>query len=280
MIRCLLSVDVEDWFHVENLRPKVTRASWETRERRVVANTRRILDLLAEHDVHATFFVLGWVADREPALVREIAARGHEVASHGYGHELIYAQSADDFKEDIRRARGTLESLTGRPVLGYRAPNFSITGGALAILKEEGYVYDASFFPSCFHDRYGKLDRGQGEPPPIEEVIPGFQEVRISTLRVAGRELPWGGGAYFRVIPYWPFRAGVRRILGRTGCYLFYVHPWEIDADQPRVHGLPMRYRLRHYTGLSTVYDRLAQLLHDFRFTSIAEALVSTESLV
>jgi polysaccharide deacetylase family protein (PEP-CTERM system associated) len=273
--RCLLTIDVEDWFHVENLRPVVTRASWETRESRVVANTRRILDLLDTQRARGTFFVLGWVAEREPALVRDISARGHEVASHGYGHELVYAQSPEEFRTDIRRAKRTLEDITGQPVLGYRAPNFSITEKALEILKEEEHQYDASFFPSAFHDRYGKLDRGHGEAPPIQEIIPGLQEVRVSTLRVAGQELPWGGGGYFRLMPYRPFRAGIRRILRRTGSYTFYVHPWELDPDQPRIAGLPAGYRFRHYTGLSKVQDRLARLVRDFQFVPIRDALTS-----
>ena len=273
MTRCLLTIDVEDWFHVENLRSVVTRESWETRERRVVANTRRLLDLLDAHHARATCFVLGWVAKREPALVRDISARGHEVASHGDGHELVYAQSVEDFRTDVRRAKRTLEDITGQAVLGYRAPNFSITNAALEVLKEEGHSYDASLFPSSFHDRYGKLAGREGEAPPVQEIIPGLQEVRVSTLRFAGRELPWGGGGYFRVMPYRPFRAGIRRILRRTGSYLFYIHPWELDLDQPRVAGLPAGHRFRHYVGLSKVHDRLARLVSDFRFIPVRDAL-------
>lgn len=258
---------------MENLRPAVTRASWDSRESRVVANTRRILDLLDAHGVRGTFFVLGWVAEREPALIRDIAARGHEVASHGYGHDLVYGQSPEVFRTDIRRAKHLLEDITGQRVLGYRAPSFSITEQALQILRDEEHLYDASFFPSAFHDRYGKLDRGGGEAPPIQEIIPGLQEVRVSTLRIAGQELPWGGGGYFRLLPYPSFRAGIRRILRRTGSYTFYVHPWELDPDQPRIAGLPAGYRFRHYIGLSKVQDRLARLVRDFQFTPIRDAL-------
>jgi polysaccharide deacetylase family protein (PEP-CTERM system associated) len=188
-----MSVDVEDWFQVENLKPVVARESWEGRERRVERNTDRILELLAQRRQRGTFFILGWVADRHPELIRRIGAAGHEIASHGYGHDLVYELTQDQFREDVGRSKRILEDLSGQAVRGYRAPCFSITDWAVDILQELGFEYDSSVFPTVAHDRYGRLT-GVGAGQPVVALRPGFYEVCISCLPLGGHGFPWGGG--------------------------------------------------------------------------------------
>lgn len=267
-----MSIDVEDWFQVQNLAGSIGRDTWESRERRVVANTDRMLDMMAEAGARSTCFVLGWVAERHPDLVRRIAAAGHEVASHGYGHELIYEIGPERFREDIRRAKGILEGITGTPVLGYRAPNFSITDWALDVLAEEGHAYDSSSFPVVAHDRYGRLTnapRGRCAYQPR----PGLDEVCVSSLRLMGRDIPWGGGAWFRLFPYPVFQWGVQRILSQGRPFVFYIHPWEIDAGQPRVRCARRSHELRHYTNLAACGPRWQRLLRSRRWCTIGELL-------
>jgi len=267
-----MSVDVEDWFQVENLKPVVTRDSWEGRERRVEPNTDRILQLLADRGLHGTFFILGWVADRHPALIRRIAAGGHEIASHGYGHDLVYELTHDQFRADVGRSKGLLEDLTGGPVRGYRAPCFSITDWAVDILQELGFEYDSSVFPTVAHDRYGRLS-GVGAGEPVVELRPGFHEVCISCLPLGRRGLPWGGGGYFRMVPGPLWRAGVARILRAGTPYVFYLHPWEIDPGQPRVSGLGRVSYFRHYLNLHRCEARLRALLEQFRWSTVGNLL-------
>ena len=267
-----MSVDVEDWFQVENLKPVVARTSWDSRETRVVRNTSRILELLHDHGARATFFVLGWIAERQPGLMRQIAEEGHEIASHGYGHDLVYTLSQTAFRADVERGKKLLEDATGQHVTGYRAPSFSITDWAVAILQELGFEYDSSLFPTVAHDRYGRLtgvDAGQ----PIVELRPGFHEVSISCLPIGRRGLPWGGGGYFRMLPYPTWRAGVRRILHSGAPYMFYIHPWEIDPGQPRLTGLSSVSRFRHYVNLARCERRFEALLKDFRWTTVRDLL-------
>lgn len=268
---CMMSVDVEDWFHADNLRAAVPRESWEDLELRVESNTRRLLRLFDSHGVTATFFVLGWVAERIPGLVREIHRAGHEVASHGHAHRLIYDHTSEEFREDLRRSKTFLEDVTGVRVLGYRAPNFSINDAAIEVITEEGFAYDTSYFPSSAHDRYGTLE-GVGDDDGIME-LGGLIELSIPTLPVAGTRLPWGGGGYFRVLPYRVFRWGLERILRTRGHFVFYMHPWEVDPDQPRLGGIPVSRALRHYTGLGKMLDELNRLLSEFDFVSIREGL-------
>jgi polysaccharide deacetylase family protein (PEP-CTERM system associated) len=270
--RAAMSVDVEDWFQVENLRPAISRASWEARERRVERNTMRILELLEEHGARSTFFILGWIAERHRGLIRRIAEAGHEIASHGYGHDLLYTLSQSEFRADVDRCKKILEDVTGQRVVGYRAPSFSITDWAVSILQELGFEYDSSVFPTVAHDRYGRLT-GVDAGRPILELKPGFYEVCISCLRLGKRGLPWGGGGYFRILPYSPWRAGVRRILGTGAPYMFYIHPWEIDPGQPRVDGLGAVGRFRHYVNLGRCEDRFRALLSDFQWTSVGQVL-------
>jgi polysaccharide deacetylase family protein (PEP-CTERM system associated) len=267
-----MSIDVEDWFQVENLKPVVPRGTWDRQESRVVRNTSRILDLLEDGGARATFFVLGWVAERQPELIRRIAAGGHEIASHGYGHDLLYTLTPAEFRADVDRGRKLLEDLTGQRVTGYRAPSFSITDWAVTILQELGFEYDSSVFPTVAHDRYGRLT-GVDASQPILELRPGFHEVCISCLPLGKRGLPWGGGGYFRMLPYPAWRAGVQRILASGSPYMFYLHPWEIDPGQPRVQGLSRVSRFRHYLNLSRCESRFAALLADFRWTTVRDVL-------
>jgi polysaccharide deacetylase family protein (PEP-CTERM system associated) len=272
--RAALSIDVEDWFHVENLTRVIARASWPERELRVVRNTDRLLEILDERSVRATCFVLGWVAERRPELIRRIADAGHEVACHGYDHELLGKLSVNEFRQDVRRAKTLLEDITGAKVRGYRAPSFSVTDWAIPVLEELGFTYDSSFFPVAVHDRYGWLT-GVDPSATITELRPGFHEVAISCLALRRRRVPWGGGGYFRLIPYPVFRAGIKRILASGQPYVFYMHPWEIDPEQPRVNGLSRTARLRHYTGLKSAEGRVRSLVRDLHWTTVADLLAA-----
>jgi polysaccharide deacetylase family protein (PEP-CTERM system associated) len=267
-----MSVDVEDWFQVENLKPVIARSTWDSRERRVERNTMRILELLGERRTQATFFILGWVAERHPGLIRRIADGGHEIASHGYGHDLLYNLTEAEFRADIERGKKLLEDTTGYQIRGYRAPSFSITDWAVDILQEMGFEYDSSVFPTVAHDRYGRLS-GIDAGRPILELRPNFFEVCISCLPLGNRGLPWGGGGYFRMIPYLPWQAGVRRILGTGAPYVFYIHPWEIDPGQPRVEGLSRINRFRHYLNLGRCEDRFRALVSGFQWTTVSSVL-------
>ncbi len=271
-MRFLLGIDVEDWFHVENLKGSVSRDSWSTRERRVEQNIDWLLQALERSDTQATFFILGWVAEEMPGLVRLIAAGGHEIASHGYSHELVYTMSREAFREDVLRSKRHLEDLTGAPVLGYRAPSFSITDWATDVLADLGLAYDSSLFSSN-HDRYGKLSSAQ--PGPTFELPNGLLEIPLSYLPLAGRNVPWAGGGYFRLYPYPLFKAGAR-LIARRGVYNFYLHPWEIDPGQPRVTGLPRSYRFRHYHNLGATKRRLEDLLASFPFEPVGGLLTSS----
>jgi polysaccharide deacetylase family protein (PEP-CTERM system associated) len=269
-----MSIDVEDWFHVENLSRAITRQTWRARELRVERNMDRMLQLMADApgDVRATCFILGWVAERCPALVRRIAGAGHEIASHGYAHELVTSLSPKKLRADVARSKSLLEELTGAAVAGYRAPNFSITEWAIPVLRDAGFRYDSSLFPTIAHDRYGKIE-GPRTGEAVAELVPGFYEIAVSCLPVAARSLPWGGGGYFRVMPYGLFRRGVRRILSTGQPYVFYIHPWEIDPGQPRVNGVPARYRVRHYVELGRCERRFAALLADFQWSTLSTVL-------
>lgn len=269
----VFSVDVEDYFHVEAFSDIVPRERWSSYTLRVDGNTRRILDLLDEHQATATFFVLGWVAERLPHLVRDIAARGHEIACHSYWHRLIYTLTPREFAEDTARAKGIIEQAAGYAVRGYRAPSYSITRRslwALEILAEAGFTYDSSIFPIT-HDTYGIPDAPRA-PFRIRTPSGAIVEFPITTFRFrAGPNLPVGGGGYLRLLPFWYTRIGVARAEAEHLPLLAYIHPWEIDPDQPRLAGRA-RSRFRHYTNLSRTRDRLAALLRLGSFTSFAQS--------
>jgi polysaccharide deacetylase family protein (PEP-CTERM system associated) len=269
-----MSIDIEDWFQVENLREVIERDTWNERQLRVERNVDRMLELMADAGVRSTCFVLGWIAERCPSLIRRIAAEGHEIASHGYGHELLGVLSHDQFRADVERSKNLLEELTGTEVIGYRAPAFSITDWAIPILADLGFAYDSSAFPTIAHDRYGRLT-GMDASRPVVELRPGFHEICVSCLTLGSRGVPWGGGGYFRLIPYPVFRRGITRILRAGQPYVFYIHPWEIDPGQPRVDGLSRRSRFRHYVGLETCERRFGSLLDDFRWSTVAELVAA-----
>lgn len=265
-----MSVDVEDYFQVSALAPHIERASWGARPCRVERNVQRLLELFDRSGAKATFFTLGWIAERYPQLVRAIVAGGHELASHGYGHLRASDQSRAQFLEDIRSAKALLEDLGGRPVLGYRAPSFSISADnlwAFDALQEAGYLYSSSVYPIA-HDHYGMPD----SPRFAYQVRPGLTEIPITTTRLLGRNLPAGGGGYFRLAPYALSRWALRRVnrLDRRPA-VFYFHPWEIDPGQPRVPGTTLKTRFRHYVNLSKTEGRLARLLSDFRWGRVDE---------
>ena len=272
MSGCLLSFDVEDWFHVERLRRLVPRAAWDRQPLRVEAVVDRLLERLAAHGARATFFVLGWLAERRPALVRRLAEGGHEVACHGYGHEPLPVLGPSRFEAELGRARGVIENAAGRPVLGFRAPTFSMTAWALPILRAQGFLYDSSYFPGA----YGPAPHLAGRAPAgglVADLGEGLWEVEVPSVPVAGRSVPWGGSGYFRLCPYAMFRLGVRRILRRRGQFVFYLHPWELDPGQPRLAALGRRDRFRQYHGLTSAPAKLERLLGDFRFGPLAEGV-------
>ena len=265
-----MTVDVEDWFQVQAFANTIPRSEWEALPRRVEQNTDRFLELFAKTGVRATFFTLGWVADRHPALVRRIVSGGHELASHGYAHRLATEQEPAEFREDVGRARRLLEDVGGVPVLGYRAPTFSINTRnpwAFRVLADEGYSYSSSIFP-VRHDLYGMPDAPRLPFRPDTEGLDGrLLEIPMTTVRIGSRNLPCSGGGYFRLLPYLLFRAGLRRFNGTEHAPgVFYTHPWEIDAGQPRVKNAPRLAQFRHTINLGRTYGRIARLLEDFRW--------------
>jgi polysaccharide deacetylase family protein (PEP-CTERM system associated) len=336
-----LTVDVEDYFHVSAFESVCDPRTWQKRECRVEGNTSRILELLAAAQVKATFFVLGWVAERFPGLVKGIAAAGHEVASHGHGHRRIYTLTREEFREDLRRSKGFLEDLTGERLLGYRAPSYSISPTCLWAfdeLLEAGYRYDSSVFP-IRHDLYGISDwprfpfvlerlggqktgtlgsvgnwapvehdetatvgtlaggMGEGKGPAGNALGPTalrasrdhaprpsptaaqpsarFLEIPITTLRLLGRNVPIAGGGYFRLFPYGFTRWGLRRINELEGQpFIFYLHPWELDPNQPRISGVGLKSRFRHYLNLQRTEDRFRRLLAEFHLAPLREVVL------
>jgi polysaccharide deacetylase family protein (PEP-CTERM system associated) len=275
----VLTVDVEDYFHVEAFSDIVDRAAWSSYPSRIEKNTLRMLDLLDEAEAEATFFVLGWVAERFPGLVREIVGRGHELACHSYWHRLISRLSPAEFRDDTLRAKDAIEQAAGQAVAGYRAPSFSITTRtlwALEVLVEAGFGYDSSIFP-IHHDTYGIPD-GPRRPVRITTPAGPILEFPITTFRCGGRlNLPVGGGGYLRLLPFWYTGVGVERAAADGVPLIVYVHPWEIDPDQPRLPGR-LRSRLRHYTNLSRTHARLRRLLALRRFTSFRRSGLSREA--
>lgn len=271
-----LSFDIEEYFQVAALRHAVDPGSWDARSRRVEHNTRNLLDILADTNTRATFYILGWVAEREPQLVKAIASAGHEIASHGYSHQLIYSQTPELFREETRRSRVLLEDLAQCPVTSYRAASYSIVESslwALDILYEEGFRTDSSIFP-IKHDLYG-LSGGPIVPHVLELPCGGrMLEFPISTIRILGINLPISGGGYFRLYPYAMSKVLSRRVNSQGRPFVFYLHPWEIDPDQPRedVRGLS---RFRHYNNLEKTRERLQLLLRDFDFTTVGACISS-----
>lgn len=260
--RNALTVDVEDYFQVSAFAPRIPRSEWPSWECRVERNVDRLLKLFADHSAKATFFTLGWIAERYPRIVRDIVAAGHELASHGYGHERAHDQTPDAFYADIRLAKVLLEDLAGVEVKGYRAPSFSIgrrNPWAFEALERSGYRYSSSVYP-VKHDHYGMPDA-----PRFAHRVGGVVEIPPTTVRFRERNWPASGGGYFRLLPYAVSRALLRRVNERDGqSGVFYMHPWEIDPEQPRVDGIALKSRFRHYVSLARTERRLSRLLADF----------------
>jgi len=289
----LLTIDVEDWFQVENFKPWIPFSTWDQRELRVERNVHRLLDLFDSIELEppslpasqppslrkpkATFFVLGWLAERLPNLVREIQDRGHEIASHGCNHELPELLSADDLKQDLIDSKKLLEDITGAKAAGYRAPSFAINDDILKVIEDAGYFYDSSYNSFSLHGRYGKISlNGAIKKGIAHKLSDNFYELPVSNLMIDRWILPWGGGGYFRLIPHRLFRRGVKTILKKDETYVFYMHPWELDPIQPRVKNASMNYKFRHYTNLNKTKSRLKRLIENFghcRFVTCNEYL-------
>jgi polysaccharide deacetylase family protein (PEP-CTERM system associated) len=270
-----MTVDVEDYFHVSALAESITRDSWSQREYRAESSTERLLELFERANVKCTFFVLGWVTQKSPQLVRRIQAAGHEVACHGLTHELVYRQTPEVFRDETQRSKQMLEDLIGEPVIGYRAASYSITRQslwALDILWELGFRYDSSIFPIA-HDRYG-IPGAPTRPGPIRTPL-GREliEFPLSTKRLLGARIPVAGGGYFRLLPYWLTRWALGSInrVDRMP-FIFYLHPWEIDVHQPRIK-VSWLSRFRHYNNLEVCEARLKSLVSEFRFSTVREVL-------
>lgn len=275
-----MTIDVEEHFHANVFDGTPVRDIQHTLASRVEASTHRMLQLLDDSGTRATCFVLGAVADSHPALVREIAARGHEIASHGYAHQLVYTQTPEVFRDDVRRAKQTLEAIAGVRVRGYRAPSYSVTERslwALDVLSEEGYDYDASIFP-IRHDRYG-IPHAPRHAHVLDQTGGRLVEAPPSTIRMGGMNLPVAGGGYFRLLPYGWTRFGIDRLNAtEQRPAIFYTHPWEIDPGQPRLP-LSRLSGMRHYANLDTTEAKLVRLLADFRFAPLADLLIADGKL-
>lgn len=253
--------DLEEWFQVENLRSVISSDTWEKQAQRVETSTKLILESLEASAVKATFFVLGWVANKNPAMVRRIAEQGHEISSHGYAHDLCYNLDRKALKEDIARSKMLLEDITGKRVIGYRAPCFSVTDDLLEILAELGFGYDSSLHVSR-HARYGKLD-GHSEGKPFRHRS-GIIEFPLPVVNCKLVNIPVSGGGYFRLFPYYVFQRLVEKYVSQNDLYVFYIHPWETDPAQPVVDNIPLKYRIRHYIGLSTALHKLNAMLKKY----------------
>lgn len=270
-----LSVDVEDYFMVSAFEKHVKRSEWERFECRVEKNTMKILDIMDEYGARATFFVVGWVAERYPELVREIHRRGHELGCHSFSHRLIYEMTPDEFRQDLRKTRRAIESAGVGPVIGFRAPSFSVVERnlwALDILRKEGFKYDASIFPAA-HARGGIADAAR-----YPHWIKDLAEFPMSTARVLGKSLPFSGGGYFRLFPYPLIRFGMEQSVRQGKPTIIYVHPWEFDPDQPRMKAAPVD-RFKHYVNLDKTESKFRRLLRDYHFAPVRDVLASSIGL-
>ena len=273
-----LSVDIEDWFQVGAFEHSIRREDWDGLMPRVERNTDAVIELFARTGAKGTFFTLGWVAERYPALIRRIVDAGHELASHGWDHARVFTMTADQFRDDLRRTRTTLEDLSGTSVTGYRAPSFSIdqrTPWAHEILADEGYGYSSSVAP-VVHDHYGwpEAPRFAFRPVTGSALI----ELPVTTARLGGRTIAAGGGGFFRLLPYAFSRWAIRQVNREGRPAVFYFHPWEIDPGQPRVASAPIKSKLRHYTRLGAMEGKLERAIHDFSWGRV-DAVAAAEAV-
>jgi polysaccharide deacetylase family protein (PEP-CTERM system associated) len=271
-----MTVDVEDYFQVSAFEKHIDRQQWEQLPHRVERNTQIILDVFAAHQVKATFFTLGWVAERYPQLIQRIVSEGHELACHGYQHIRVTEQTPEEFRQDIQLSKQILQDISATPVIGYRAASYSIGAQnlwALEILAEEGFLYSSSIYP-VKHDLYGMPDAPRFAFRP--ENAPNLLEIPISTLNIAGRHLPCGGGGFFRLYPYLFSKLAYQHLnIREKQSGIFYFHPWEIDASQPRQTNLNFKTKFRHYLNLSRMPSRLDSLLHDFAWDTMQNVFLS-----
>ena len=269
MIRNYLTIDVEDYFQVSAFEDVVRFGGWDAFESRVECNTEVILEVLSQHQIKATFFIVGWIAERYPHMVTKIADSGHQIGCHSYLHKKVYDLTPDEFRDDTMRAKEILEDILGHKVAGYRAPSYSITKKSLwafDILEELGFEYDSSIFP-IYHDVYGIPDA-----PRFRYKLPGQNliEYPLSTVRLLGRNIPIAGGGYFRLFPYWFSKMGLKKINNSDKQpFIFYLHPWELDPKQPRMKNIRLFSKFRHYNNLNKTLVRLKSLLTDFDFGPI-----------
>jgi polysaccharide deacetylase family protein (PEP-CTERM system associated) len=271
--RFLATFDIEDWFHAENVRASLPTHDWDQLEPRLEPNVHELLDILATAHAHSTFFVLGWVAERYPGVVRRIVDEGHEVASHTYLHRNLNQLPPDEIKEELRRSKDQLEQVAGSEVRGVRAPNFSVSDLVLDLVAEAGYRYDSSYFGFKQHARYGQISAAIPPAEPVTEVRPGLLEIQMTRIPIATVRVPWAGGAYFRLIPYPVFRWGVAKHLRSNPWFTFYFHPWELDPDEVPPSGMPSALRFRAYTGRRRTRRDLRRLVTEFGSCRIDEAL-------
>ncbi len=257
----LLSFDIEEWFQVENMKGAIRREDWDSIDSTVEKNTGRIMALLDKHGVKGTFFILGLIAKRHPELIKKIAAAGHEIASHGYNHELNTKCEGTALQDDLKHSRNLLQELSGQDVVGYRAPSFSVTDEVVDTLKKLGYLYDSSYNPFNLNSRYGTISKKMERKNDILRIENGLYEIPLTQARLGNQTLPISGGAYFRLIPSLVFNGLVRRHLKENSLYNFYLHPWELEPEQPRIRTIPFTFRVRHYTGLKHTASKLDRLI-------------------
>ena len=269
----ILTIDVEDWFQVENFKSHIPYESWNNRELRVEKNTNLLLDLFDSIEIEnsnkpkATFFILGWIAERFPGLVKEIVSRGHEVASHGYHHHLCSTQKKEELIQDMTDSKKLLEDITGKSISGYRAPSFDINEDILKIIEDCGYIYDSSYNSFSAHGRYGTIDLMAFKKRGVcAAVSDNFFEIPVSNLSFFNKTIPWGGGGYFRLIPSPLFNKGVKSILTNEDAFIFYTHPWEFDPNQPRVEEASTFFKFRHYVNLKKTHNKLENLIKEFSY--------------
>lgn len=276
-----MTVDVEEWFQVENLKSYVSQDEWTSYPGTVATNIDIILNLFEKENVLATFFILGWIAEQYPDMVKKIFDHGHEIASHGYGHSITNVLNADQLYNDIKKSKEILEDIVENPIVGYRAPNFSINNKVVDILKNLNFNYDSSYNPFQLHGRYGTIDDENLKDGNIIKLENGLYEVPISTLKSNGLTIPIGGGAYFRIMPYPIFRYLVNKQIEKKNFYNFYLHPWEFEPGQPKIENLRWDYKFRHYTNLDKTEKRLVKFIkflknQNCRFLTIKEYIQET----
>ncbi|HMS65228.1 MAG TPA: polysaccharide deacetylase family protein [Ignavibacteria bacterium] len=278
-MKLLLGIDVEDWFQVENLKNVIKIETWNSRESRIERNTELILSLLKEKNIKATFFVVGWIAEKFPELIKKISNDGHEIACHGYSHLSSNQMDEKELYIDINKAKKILEKIVGDKIYGYRAPNFSISTGLIRILNELGFSYDSSLMDSDFIKKYNKIGNNKINCSKSFRFKNNICELQLSTLKFFNRNIPWAGGAMFRFMPYSIFKKGMEKIISENGYYNFYIHPWEFDPVQPRLKKVKFKYRFRHYHNLEKTEKRFSKLLNDFSFSSYRDYLIEYPEL-